>query len=157
MNPLMSSAIAEALHVLSAVTWVGGMLFVMLCLRPGLKDLDPPVRLPFFSGVLKRFFLIVWLAVILILLSGYWLLFKLFGGFAQAPVHVHLMHVAGLLMSVLFFWLFFSLFLPLRKAVKNSEWQTAAPLVDRLRLVVTVNLLLGVAVVIVATTGRYLS
>ena len=157
MNPLMSSAIAEALHVLSAVAWVGGMLFVMLALRPGLKDLEPPVRLPFFSGVLQRFFVIVWLAVVLILLSGYWLLFKLFGGFSQAPAHVHLMHAGALLMSVIFFWLFFRLFLPLRKAVRNSDWQAAAPLVDRLRRVVTVNLILGVAVVVVASTGRYIA
>jgi len=157
MNLLMSSAIAEALHVVSAVIWVGGMSFAILALRPCLKDLEPPLRLTFFSGVLTRFFLIVWLAVIAILLSGYWLLFKLFGGFSHAPVHVHVMHAGGLLMCLLFFWLFFRLFLPLRKAVKNSEWKASAALVDRLRLVVTVNLLLGIVVVVVASTGRYLS
>jgi len=146
MNLLMSSAIAEALHVVSAVTWVGGMIFAILALRPGLKDLEPPLRLTFFSGVLKRFFLIVWLAVIVILLSGYWL-----------PVHVHVMHAGGLLMCLLFFWLFFRLFLPLRKAVRNSDWKASALLADRLRLLVTINLLLGIAVVVVASTGRYLS
>jgi len=157
MSPLLSSAIAEAIHVLSAVAWVGGMIFVLFVLRPGLKDLEPPLRLSFFSGVLKRFFVIVWLAVVLILVSGYWLVFNLFGGFSQAPVHVHLMHAAGLLMSVIFFWLFFRLFLPFGKAVRNSDWQAAAPLTERLRRVVTINLLLGIVVVIVATTGRYIS
>ena len=67
------------------------------------------------------------------------------------------MHAGALLMSVIFFWLFFRLFLPLRKAVRNSDWQAAAPLVDRLRRVVTVNLILGVAVVVVASTGRYIA
>ena len=69
-----------ALHVLGAVLWVGGMAFALLALRPSLAALEPPQRLALLGGVHRRFFLVVWHAMPIVLLSGWALLFGWYGG-----------------------------------------------------------------------------
>ncbi len=152
----MTIGIASALHVLSAVTWVGGMLFVLLALRPALAGLPAEVRMPFFLQVLKRFFLLVWHAVVLILISGYVLVFKLFAGFGGAPAYVHIMHALGLLMVCLFLFLFFFVYMPFRRAVKSGQSNDVPRLANKMRQIVTINLILGVVVVAVASGAKYL-
>ena len=44
------------IHSLLAAIWVGGMFFAYVILRPSLQEIDPPVRLTLWRGVLKRFF-----------------------------------------------------------------------------------------------------
>jgi hypothetical protein len=44
----------------------------------------------------------VWLAILLLLASGYWMLFTTFGGFAGASLYIHLMQMIGGLMIALF-------------------------------------------------------
>jgi uncharacterized membrane protein len=66
----MSGQIAFALHVIFAALWVGGMAFAILALRPALAVLEPPQRLALMGRVHKRFFLIVWHAMPIVLLSG---------------------------------------------------------------------------------------
>ena len=46
-----------ALHLLSAVIWVGGMFFAHMALRPAAAQvLEPPHRLQLWVQVFKRFF-----------------------------------------------------------------------------------------------------
>ncbi len=159
MNSAFSLGFAHALHVLSAIAWIGGMLFTVLVLRPALLKLDPPLepaqRLGIFNAVLKRFFILVWHAVILILLSGYWLLLARFGSFASAPLYVHLMHIAGLAMAVLFFYLYFAAYRPMKRAVAQQTLPVAAESLEKIRRIVQINLLLGLVVVVIVTAGRY--
>ena len=76
-------AIAISLHVLAAVIWVGGMFFAYMALRPvAAKLLEPAVRLSLWARSLSRFFFWVWLAVIIIPVTGYWMIFSAFNGFA---------------------------------------------------------------------------
>ncbi len=151
----MTIGIASALHVLSAVAWIGGMLFVLLVLRPALPDLPAQARMPFFAKVLKRFFILVWHAVVVILVSGYLLVSGVFGGFGNAPVYVHIMHGLGLIMAGLFVFLFFFVFLPFRKAVSGTQTGDVQQLAGRMRLIVTINLIIGIVIVIVAAAGKY--
>lgn len=159
MNSGISLGAAHALHVLSAIAWVGGMLFTVVVLRPALINLEPalppPQRLAIFNAVLKRFFILVWLAVIILLVSGYWLLIFGFGGFATAPPYVHLMHLAGLVMVALFLYLYFAAYWPMKRAVADSELPVAAASLEKIRRIVQVNLVLGLLVVVIATAGRY--
>src|SRR3954454_13003518 len=90
------------LHVLGAVFWVGGMGFALLALRPALMALEPPQRLLVHEGALKRFFLIVWHAMPILLLTGYSLLFGWYGGFVGAGWHIHGMHLAAIVMAAIF-------------------------------------------------------
>jgi uncharacterized membrane protein len=62
--------LARSLHVLAAVTWIGGMLFIALVLVPVTRALDPALRarLVHESGV--RFRAVAWIALVVVLASG---------------------------------------------------------------------------------------
>ncbi|WP_157660449.1 CopD family protein [Burkholderia ubonensis] len=97
----MSHAIAVALflHLLAVAVWVGGMVFANFCLRPALSDLSPQLRLPLIEGVFGRFFNWVAGSVIVILLSGGFLLMQ-FGG-AHATWALHAMAGLGVVMMLI--------------------------------------------------------
>ena len=59
-----------ALHVLCAVIWVGGMFFAYVVLRPSLSVLEPIQRIALHTQIFRRFFLVVWHVMPLILLSA---------------------------------------------------------------------------------------
>ena len=91
----MTTAVALAVHIFGAVIWVGGMFAIYVCLRPALGALDPPQRLRLMRVTFQKFFLWVWVAIVLLLASGYWIVFIRFGGFAGAGLHIHLMQICG--------------------------------------------------------------
>jgi len=64
------STIVNALHLLAAVIWIGGMAFVILVLEPSLLSLEPVERGKLMGVVGKRFSIIAWAAVILLLATG---------------------------------------------------------------------------------------
>jgi uncharacterized membrane protein len=149
------AALAFALHVLSAVIWVGGMFAIYVCLRPALATLDPPQRLRLMRVTFQKFFPWVWAAILLLLASGYWMLFMVFGGFAAAGLHVHLMQGIGWLMIALFVWLFHGPWLAFKRAVDAENWPSAGASLDRIRKIIAVNLPLGLLVVLVAAGGAF--
>ena len=66
-----TATVALVLHSLAAVVWVGGMFFMLMCLRPAAHEvLEPPARVPLMHATLRRFFRVVSLAVLAILVSG---------------------------------------------------------------------------------------
>ena len=65
------TAVALALHIFGAVVWVGGMFAIYVCLRPALGTLEPPQRLQLMRVTFQKFFPWVWLAILLLLASGY--------------------------------------------------------------------------------------
>jgi uncharacterized membrane protein len=147
--------IALALHIVSAVVWVGGMFAIYVCLRPALSVLELPQRLLLMRATLANFLLWVWVAVVLLLASGYFLLLTAFGGFARAPLHVQLMQAIGWAMFVLFFWLFHGPWLAFKRAVDAGAWPQAGARLDRIRQIIAINLPLGLVVVMIGATGRY--
>ena len=149
------TALALALHILGAVVWVGGMFAAYMCLRPAAGPLDPPARLKLWCAFFAKFLPWVWAAVVLLLLSGYWMVFTTFGGFAKLPLHVNLMQAIGWIMIVLFFWLFHGPWLKLKRAVDASDWPTAGANLNRIRQIIMANLPLGLIVVVIGASGRY--
>jgi len=148
-------SIALALHVLSAALWVGGMFFAHQVLRPvAAAQLEPPARLRLWAGVFARFFPWVWLFVLLLPLTGYWLIFRLFGGMGSVGLSVHLMQGLGWVMILIYMHLFFAPFRRLKEAVVTEQWPEAGKQLNQIRRIVGVNLLLGLAVIAVATGGR---
>lgn len=151
------SALAIGLHALSAVLWVGGMFFAHQVLRPvAARQFEPPQRLQLWAQVFSRFFPWVWLWVILLPITGYWLVFELFGGMAAVGLHVHIMQGLGWLMILLFLHLYFAPYRRLREAVITEQWPEAAKQLNQIRLIVGTNLGLGLIVSAVAAGGRYL-
>ena len=102
-----ASAVANALHVLAAVVWVGGMFFAYVILRPAVSDIEPAGERPkLWARVFPRFFVWVWGAVIVLPITGYWRMFIDFGGFAGSGLYVHAMQILGWVMIGLFVYLF---------------------------------------------------
>ena len=132
-----------AVHILCAVLWVGGMDFALFVLRPSLAVLEPPQRLALHAQVFRRFFKLVWHAMPLLLLSGYAMLFGVYGGFPSATWNIHLMHLLGLIMAGVFVLIVFGPYARFRRG------EVAA--VDTIRKLILFNLVLGLITVVVAT------
>jgi uncharacterized membrane protein len=146
-----------ALHVLSAVIWVGGMFFAYMALRPvAARQLEPPLRLGLWAGVFGRFFPWVFAAIAALLASGFWMVLSFYGGFNSVGMYVHLMLWGGSLMMLIFLHVYFAPFGRLKRAVAAGDWPAGARSLAQIRILVGVNLLLGLIVVAIATGGRYL-
>ena len=149
-------ALAITLHLLSAVIWVGGMFFAYLALRPVAGGLlEPPFRLALWSGVFKRFFPWVWLSIIVLLSSGFWMIFAELGGMANIGLHIHIMLGIGIFMMLLFMHVYFGPFRRLQHAVIESNWEIGGVKLNQIRVLIKTNLALGLLVIIIATAGRY--
>jgi uncharacterized membrane protein len=136
-----------AVHVLCAVIWVGGMFFAYVVLRPSLTVLEPMQRIALHTQVFRRFFLVIWHAMPLILLSGFTTLFVFDGGAANAAWNVNAMMLLGLIMSAVFVLIIFG---PYARFRRTTDRTTAAAAIDRIRKLIGVNLVLGVITVVAA-------
>jgi uncharacterized membrane protein len=144
------------LHLLAATFWVGGMACMHFAVRPAaVANLDPPLRLPFITAALGRFFTGVGAAIVVILVTGLAMIFGR-GGFGAAHWSVHAMFTLGLVMMAVFGHIRWAAYPRLQRAVASGEWKAAAPVLDGIRRLVALNLGLGVLVYGVATVGRVL-
>ena len=144
------------LHLLAAALWVGGMAVMHFAVRPAaVQTLDPPLRLPFMTAALGRFFAWVSAAVVVLLVSGLAMLL-LGGGFAAAHWSVHAMFAVGLLMMAVYGHIRFAAFPRLQQAVAARSWPQAATQLNAIRVRVVLNLMLGTAVFVLAVVARAL-
>jgi uncharacterized membrane protein len=149
------ASVALILHSLSAVLWVGGMFFAHQVLRPAAVTLEPGPRLVLWSRVLGRFFAWVFAAIVVLLASGYAMVFAVFGGFGKIGLHVQLMQGIGILMMLLFFHLYFAPWRRFRAATARQDWVEGGRQLGQIRTIVTINLVLGIIVVAIGSSGRY--
>lgn len=150
-------SISSFLHVLSVVIWVGGMFFAYTCLRPtAAQQLEPPQRLTLWAGVFARFFPYVWASVILLPLTGYAMMFAIWNGFAAAPLYVHIMNGLGIIMILIYMHVFFAPYKRLKQAVAIQDWPAGGKRLNQIRILIKINLSLGLIVIGVASGGRYL-
>ena len=152
---MLIHALAIALHVVAAVIWVGGMFLIYVCLRPALGTLEPPQRLRLLRATLQKFFPWVWASILLLIASGYWMIFVTFGGFGGVDMHIHWMQMFGWAMIGLFIWLFHGPWLAFKRAVEAEDWPAAGTHLDQIRQIVAVNMPLGLFVIIIGASGRY--
>ena len=151
----MITSLLLILHALSAVVWVGGMFFAHQVLRPAAASLEPGPRLTLWSHVLGRFFAWVFAAIVLLLVTGYAMVFGIYGGFGGVRLHVHLMQGIGIVMMLLFLHLYFAPWRRFRAAVARQDWAEGGRQLGQIRTIVTINLVLGVIVVAIGSSGRY--
>ena len=131
------------------------MFFAYVAMRPAaLSVLEPPLRLQLFQAAFSRFFTWVWLFIAVLLLTGYSGIFARFGGFSAT--YLSLMHMIGLLMCLVFLFLFFALYLPFSKAVSSGDFPKAGASISKIRWVVFANLMLGIVITFVGIAGPYL-
>ncbi|MFW9266442.1 DUF2269 family protein [Pseudomonas sp. D2-30] len=141
-------ALVYTLHLLAALIWVGGMFFAWMILRPAaMTALEGPARLKLWVEVFQRFFVWVWVAVVLLPISGVGLIHLRFTGFETAPRYVQVMMGLYIVMTALFIRIQ-GLQLPaLRTAVTAQDWPTGAAMLGKIRRLVGINLLIGLLVV----------
>lgn len=139
-------ALLKFLHLAAAVVWLGGIAFMLFSLRPAaVALLAPPQRLPLITQVLRRFFVGVWLAVAVLLVTGLVMLLNV--GMKNAPAGWHAMLGIGLLMFALFGHLYFGPFRRLKLAVGASDWPEGGRRVGQIATLALVNLVLGVVAI----------
>ena len=132
------------LHVLAVVIWVGGMLFAHMQLRPVAADqLEPPVRLKLWVGVFGRFFPWVWASIIVILVTGFWII-SILGGFKGLGMHINIMMITGFIMMFIFLHIFFAPYKKLKRAVAAEDWPAAGAKLAQIRTLIGINMMLGV-------------
>jgi uncharacterized membrane protein len=152
----MTSQLYAALmfvHLASTIVWLGGMVFAHCALRPAaMQLLEPPARLALMAQALGRFFRLVAVAVVAIVLSGWLLLARV--GMSQAPVGWHIMLALGLVMAAIFAFIYARLYPVLAKAVAAQQWQAAAGSLNRIRGLVFINMWLGLLAVASAVSAR---
>ena len=158
----MLYAVLKTVHLLALIAWIGGMFFTLLCLRPALGVLDGPSRPRLMAEVLRRFFAIVNIAILSILVSGVlmtWLAFQsadAAGTHFAIPPAWHAMIVLGLVMMGLFGYISGTLFRRLRAALQTQDAGAGATALAAIRKMVTTNLVLGVIVVVAMKLGTAL-
>lgn len=147
-------ALLLAVHVLAALFWVGGMAFAYMILRPAMGPLEAPARLGVWRRVFASFLPWVGVAIVALLVSGYWMII-LFGGFDSIGIYVHLMQATGILMMLLFLHLYFAPWWRFRTAFDGGDLPEAGKQLNQIRSIVGINLTLGIVTVLLGATGRY--
>jgi len=151
----MIYAVLKFLHVLSIITWVGGMIFTQLALRPAAASLDAPARLRLMHAALGRFFRIVLAAAAVVLGSGLWMIGRVAkesvraGSGFDMPLDWTIMATLGIVMILIFGHIRFALFRRLDRAVQASDWQAGGAALAAIRQWVSINLGLGLIIVAV--------
>ncbi|PVY76335.1 putative membrane protein [Tamilnaduibacter salinus] len=146
-----------ALHTLAAVIWVGGMFFAYVALRPAaVQVLEPEQRALLWCHTLSRFFRWVWASVAVLLVTGFGMIGMYYGGMDQVGWYVHVMLGLGIVMMLLFLHIWFAPYRRLKQAIEGQDTPEAGRRVGQIRLFVAINLTLGLAVVLIASGGRYL-
>lgn len=151
MDNVIIPSIATILHTLSAVIWVGGMFLAYVVLRPAAGPLDSPARLALWHRVFSGFFPWVFAAVVLLLITGFTLFL---GGYAVGP-HVHAMMAIGIVMTLIFLHLYFAPWKRFRAAMAAGNNAAAAAQLNQIRILVLVNLILGLINVAIGASGQY--
>ena len=148
----MIISIATTIHVLAVIIWVGGMFFAHSSLRPAsIEILEPPLRLRLWQATFQRFFKWVWLAILLILASGFWMFFL----YPTPPLFIHFMTGIGSLMMLIYVYIFFFPYKNLKQAVINENWKEGANALAKIRMMVGTNLILGIVTTVIAIAGKY--
>jgi uncharacterized membrane protein len=144
----------KLLHLLSVVVWVGGMFFAYVILRPAAAEvLQPPERLKLWDKVFSNFFTWVWVAVGLVLATGLYMIY-LFGGMGGVGHYVHIMLLLGIVMMVIFVYVYFKQYVPFRLAVAAQEWPKAGAILATIRKLVATNVVIGLVTFAVVMLGR---
>ncbi len=97
----------------------------------------------------------MWASILALLVTGYGMLFFGFGGFVGVGLHVHLMQTTGLVMMALFLHLYFAPWRRFQRALDQGDQAGAAKQLGQIRMIVAINLILGLITTAIGASGRY--
>ncbi len=149
----MLYAFLKAFHLLGAIVWIGGMAFMLFCLRPAARVLEPPARVTLMHAAMKRFILVASIAIAVIFVCGAamvgmaWSAASRTGLAFNMPLDWYAMIAIFFMMLAVFIHIRNVLFRRLGEAVTASRWPDGAMALAAIRWEVSINLVLGTFVV----------
>lgn len=151
----MSIAIALTLHLIAINVWVGGTFFVVVVMSRVIATLEPYQQLIIWNKVLARFFTLVWLAMFVLLTTGSWMIYRIYGGLVSAPLYVLIMALLALLMMTVFVITFFVPYRHFKREIHAQDIEACQLKLETVRLLGKVNMLIGLCVVIIIGIGPH--
>ena len=155
----MLYASLKAVHLLATIVWIGGMFFMLHCLRPAAALLEPPLRLTLLHATMRRFFVAVLAAIVVIAVSGAAMIAMAWAAARRAnlmfnmPLDWYTMIGVFVAMVVVFVHVRWVLFPRLGAAVQAQRWAEGAAAAGAIRWEVMINLVLGIFVVAAVRLG----
>lgn len=155
----MTYQVIKLIHLLSLFVWIGGMMFSHFSLRKPLAMLALDQRVPFVRQVMLRFLNAVSISVVLVLLSGLWMIGRTARQFARTGLTFEMpwswtfMATFGIIMIAIFGHIRVVLYRRLSQSVKSADWTSGAAAINSIRQWMAVNLGLGVLIIVVAVLG----
>jgi len=152
---MTTTAVIDFLHVLATAVWIGGMLFMKLVLMPALQAIDPAQRGRLMGAVAKRFTMVVWASVAVLLVTGYLktpgeLLLSAEAGYGMTLLVKHAMIAVMIVVGLVITFVV----APKMKALAPAAGSPPPPALlaaqKRLDLLSAVNTVLGIGVLISA-------
>jgi uncharacterized membrane protein len=95
------------------------------------------------------------LSIAALLVSGFAMVLFGLGGFANLGHYINAMMAIGLVMIALFAHVYFAPWKRFRRAAAAADWATAERNIRQIRVLIAVNLLLGLATTVIGASGRY--
>ena len=151
----MSIAIALTLHLIAINVWVGGTFFVVVVMSHVIATLEPYQQLIIWRKTLARFSTLVWLAMVVLLTTGSWMIYRIYGGLGNAPLYVLIMALLALLMMTVFIITFFVPYRHFKQAIQTQDIETCQLKLEAVRLLGKVNMAIGLCVVIIIGIGPH--
>ena len=151
----MSSAIAIILHLLAINIWVGGTFFSVVVLRHAVFRLEPEEQTRLMQALLPRFFFWVWIAILILLSSGGWMVYQTFGGLGTSPLYILLMLGLGVTMMANFVLIYFEPYHHYNQAVARNDMNEAQRHLAMIGNLSVLNMVLGICIVIVIGAGPH--
>jgi len=152
----MLNAIALILHLVAINVWVGGTFFAIVILGRAIKNIEAAQQLLLWQLVLERFFSWAWVAVFILLTSGTWMVYSIYGGFDTIPVYIMLMGLIALLMISVFIYIYFFPYQQYKLLVQTNDVDSCIQKLAVIRFAGTVNMILGLCIVVVIGSGPYI-
>ena len=155
----MLYAFLKAFHLLAVVVWIGGMAFMLFCLRPAARVLEPPARVTLMHAAIKRFLAVAGIAIAVLLACGAamvgiaWSSAHRAGLTLNMPLDWYAMIATFFVMLAVFIHIRNVLFSRLDAAVTAARWPDGAAALSAIRWEVSINLVLGTFVIFFVRLG----
>jgi putative copper export protein len=142
------------LHLLTVVTWIGGMIFVNLSLAPSIADMPPEQRGAVMGRVTKRFSIISMICILILLITGF---LKVPQGMMFAPEsHYGLIllikHILVLIAIIIGLYISFGISPRIRKLAPKPGEAPSAELISAqkaLGALAFINMIVGILIIII--------
>lgn len=152
----MLNAIALILHLIAINVWVGGTFFAIVILGRAIRNIAAAQQLLLWQFVLERFFTWAWVAIFILLTSGSWMVYSIYGGFDTIPAYIMLMGLIALLMNSVFIYIYFFPYQQYKLLVQTNDVDSCIQKLAVIRFAGTINMILGLCVVVVIGSGPYI-